>query len=148
MLPSATSETSTRLGHPCCPCVLPCARCCLPCQGVSSPQVLDVLSRSAQGVWQNFRWKLKLLPMARGILLKQSCRAPWLRFLSSAGEPQPKIQVLFIFLKSNFLTSFFLFTVLAVEDTGKGDFIYPEAGLDEIRLLENQPQGRIIHLLF
>lgn len=86
--------------------------------------------------------------MTRGILLKQSCRAPWLHFLSSTGEPQPKIQVLFIFLKSNFLTSFFLFTVLAVEDTGKGDFIYPEAGLDEIRLLENQPQGRIIRLLF
>lgn len=64
------------------------------------------------------------------------------------GEPEPKIQLLFIFLKSNSPTPYFFFSIFAVEDTGKGDFTYPEAGLDEIRLLANQTQGRKIHFLF
>lgn len=64
------------------------------------------------------------------------------------GEPEPRIKVLFIFLKSNSPAPCFLFSVFMVEDIGKGDFVYPEAGLDEMRLLANQPQGRKIHLLF
>lgn len=48
------------------------------------------------------------------------------------GEPEPKIQVLFIFLSTNSPAPFFLISIFTVEDTGKGDFIYPEAGLDEM----------------
>lgn len=47
-------------------------------------------------------------------------------------ESEPKIQVLFIFLKRNSQAPFFLFSVFADKDIGKGDFIYPEAGLDEM----------------
>lgn len=47
------------------------------------------------------------------------------------GESEPKIQVLFVFLQSNSPAPFFLFSIFLVGDTGKGDFIYPEPGLDE-----------------